>query len=606
MAGICGYFSLTRKTENSYFKNTVSIMNDALYESSSGFMFSDDFCAIGKSDNYSESDNLIVFFFGDLYNGRQLSLKHGFSPANEADLILNGYERLGVGFLRQLSGRYVFVIYSKHTKTLSIVRDRVGSKPMYYYKSNELVIFGTELKGLMASGIVPEKIDKAALSQFLQLTYIPSPSCIIKDVNKVKPAVILSFEYDGTVTEKEYWNISHSIEEKYSSFEKCKAELKDLLYASVREKLELYPNNGALLSGGFDSSIVVGVMSDISSAPIKTFTVGYNEKQFDESNLASVVSNRFKTCHSVLKLDWETVSDDIDTVLNCLDEPYADSSLIATYAVCKLAKQKADVVFMGDSGDELFAGYNKYLISYYGDKYKKIPKPLRKGLVEPIIKLLPRKSSLYRKISKVISSADMPIFEQRKRLMCLGFKAEELVELMCDKYVDRLDFIKENYSFLKNSDEQTRAQYIDFKTVLEGDMLPKTEIASKLSGIKTCAPILDNRIIDFAYSIPTEFKISKKNRKIILKETFRHLLPKELFTAPKHGFEVPVGKWLEAQLKERLLNFSNKEFLEKQGLFNYDYISKVIEEHLTHKRDRCGELFAFFVFQSWYSKYINL
>ncbi len=605
MSGICGFIDFSKKFNKDYMLNIVSTMNSALYRTEEEYVFANDFCAIGKNDNYCENDNFVLFFYGDLYNKQFLSQKYSFESNNEAELLLNIYKQKGNDFFKELSGKFVVLVYNKKTNTVLIARDKVGSKQIYYYKNDDCFIFSTELNALLATDIVPKQIDKAALSQYLQLTYTPAPLTIIKDVKKLRPSIIFSIDENAVVTEDEYWHIEHKITEKHKDFESCKSELKNLLYSSVKEKLDLYSDSGAFLSGGFDSSIVVGVMSDISDAPIKTFTIGYDEKQFDESELAGLVARKNNTNHTVLNLDWDTVVDDIDTVLNGLDEPYADSSLIATYAVCKLAKEYTDVAFMGDSGDELFAGYNKYLISYYGNKYKKIPKFLRKGIIEPITKLIPRKSSLYRKVNKVISSADMPLFEQRKRLMSLGFKPEELKQLMLDGFVDNMDFIKVQYEFLPHADEQTRAQYIDFKTVLEGDMLPKVELASRLSGLKTCAPILDDKIIDFAYSIPTEFKINKTNRKIILKETFRHLLPEELFTAPKHGFAVPIGNWLESNLKDRLLEFASKDFLEKQGLFNYDYISLIINEHFSHKKNRYSELWAFFIFQNWYKKYIE-
>ncbi len=602
MAGICGFLNISGKSDNKYVENTVNRMSSSLYNSFSGPLFDDGFCAAIKSDCFAENNSKAVFFYGELYNKEQLCVEYNTAAENEASFILNTNAADNFTLLEKLSGKYVFVVYDKNRKELKIIRDKIGSKPMYYYKTDECFVFSTELKSLLASDIVPRRIDKSALSRFLQLTYIPAPACIIENVKKARQASVCSVDACGRICENGYWDFIPKIKDEYKDFEVCKATLKETLCNSVREKMALYPNNGAFLSGGFDSSIVVSIMARICEKSVNTFTIGYDNKQFDESSLAAIVANKNGTKHHVLNLDYATVKADMETVLNGLDEPYADSSLIATFAVCKLAKQYVDVAFMGDAGDELFAGYNKYLISYYGGKYKKIPRWLRKYVIEPLTKLIPSKSRLRRKINKVVLSADMPVFEQRKRLMCLGFKPEELQNLMLDGYVDALDFIKEDYDFLRDSDEQTRAQYVDLKTVLEGDMLPKVEIACKLSGLKTCAPILDDRIIKLAYGIPTEFKINKTNRKIILKETFRDILPDELFSAPKHGFAVPIGEWLEGELKTRLMTYADKDFLAKQGLFSSDYISRIIDEHFSHKKDRYSELWAFFVFQSWYEK----
>lgn len=605
MSGICGFIDISKKLNKEDMLNMIATMNSALYTSDDGYIYQDADCIIGKNDNYADNESIIIFFHGELYNKQSLCENHEFVAKNEAKLVLLGYEKFGDEFFKQLSGKFVFVIYDKQTKKLTVIRDKVGSKQMYYYKNEDCFVFCTELAGLLATDIVPKKIDKVSLSQFLQLTYIPAPQCIIENVKKVKPAVVFQFDSNANIFENDYWTLTHSIDEKYTDFETCKTALNDLLYASVKEKMALYPDSGAFLSGGFDSSIVVSVMSDISETQIRTFTIGYDEKQFDESELAGLVAKKNNTNHTVLNLDWDAVVGNIDTVLNGVDEPYADSSLIATYAVCKLAKEYTDVAFMGDAGDELFAGYDKYLISYYGSLYKKFPKFIRNGVIKPLSKLIPRKSILYRKVNKVISSVDMPIYEQRKYMMSLGFKPHELKCLMCDGFVDEMNFIKEQYEFLINADEQTRAQYVDFKTVLEGCMLPKVEFASRLSGLKTCAPILDDAIIDFAYSIPTEFKINEKNRKIILKETFRPLLPQELFTAPKHGFGVPIGDWLETDLRQKLLEFASEEFINEQGLFNYDYINSIINNHFSHKENRYSELWAFFVFQYWYKNYLS-
>lgn len=605
MGGICGFIGLGRQFNNEYMLNVVKTMNSALYENNQGYIFADSNCVICGNETYVQNESHIIFFHGDLYNKKELAHKYGAEDCNEAETCLAGWQKDGNRLLERLSGKFLLIIYDKVNKKLIAARDKVGSKQMYYYKNDECFLFCTELGGLLSTDIVPKKVDKRGLSQYLQLTYIPAPISIIDSVKKVNAAVKFSLDKDGHIDEKEYWNITNKASKNAVDFKKCKDELKELLYESVKNKMELYEDSGAFLSGGFDSSIVVGIMADLSERPIKTFTIGYGDKQYDESSLAGIVAKKNGTDHTVLKLDWNNVSENIDTILEGLDEPYADSSLIATYAVCRLAKKCTSVAFMGDAGDELFAGYNKYLISYYGNKYKKIPCFLRKRVIEPLVKLIPATSTLRRKISKVIASAELSILEQRKLLMSLGFKPEELKKLMIDGFVDDMNFIDRHYEFLSCADEQTKAQYIDFKTVLEGDMLPKVELAGRFSGLKTCAPILDDKIVKFAYSIPTEFKINKTNRKIILKETFRYLLPDELFSAPKHGFAVPIGAWLENELKDRLLEFSSKDFLEKQGLFDYGYINEIMEEHFTHRKNRYSELWAFFVFQNWYKKYIE-
>ena len=345
-------------------------------------------------------------------------------------------------------------------------------------------------------------------------------------------------------------------------------------------------------------------MAQISAKPVDTFTIGYKERLFDESSLAKIVAERNHTNHHMLIMDWESVLNDLDILLENIDEPFADSSLIATYAVSKLAKKYVTVALTGDSGDELFAGYNKYLISYYGNRYKRVPRFLRKSVVEPLVRLIPVSNPLAMKAHKVINAANLDSYEQRKYMMSLGFKPNEITELMEDGYVSSMQFLRECYNRLTNYDEQTRAQYVDLKVVLEGDMLPKVDRASMLASLETRVPMLDSKVIELAYRLPSTFKINKTNRKIILKDTFRDLIPEELFQAPKHGFGVPIGKWLETTLRERLLKYADSEYLESQGLFNADYINNIVKEHMTHTTDRYSELWAFFVFQNWYERII--
>lgn len=596
MSGVCGFLDFSGAYSLPEMDSCVERMHAALFAPSDGFVFAEEGCVIGRNDCYAVSDTFVCFFHGELYNGRTLSKE----AKNEAEIVLEGFSAVGSAFFSKLCGKFVIVLYDRLQHTLRLVRDRIGSKPLFFYQTNRFFLFSTELNSLLASSLVPKEIDREALSQYLQLTYLPAPKCILKNVQKLQPALEFFVDRAGSVQKTPYWELTPATDAAYSEFDVCKSKLESLLSDSVREKMDLYQSRGAFLSGGFDSSIVVTVMAALSDQPVKTFTVGYDQKQYDESELALLVAKKNQTDHTVLKLDWDAVVSKLDTLLNGMDEPYADSSLIATYAVCKVAKEHVDVAFMGDGGDELFAGYNKYLISYYGQKYQKFPRWFRKGIFEPLVRLLPAKHGLRRKIDKVIGASKLSPFEQRKRMMSLGFKPEELQTLLTDGFADPLSFLEEQYLAPKDVDEQTRAQYVDFKTVLEGDMLPKVETASKLSGLITCAPLLDERIVDFAFRIPTAYKINGKERKIILKETYRDRLPEELFSAPKHGFAVPVGYWLENELKEQLLSYSDESFLKAQGLFRYEAVQQILNEHFTHQKDRYSELWAYFVFQHWY------
>lgn len=622
MCGITGFIQLEQNYSVENLRSIVHKMNEQIIHRGpdSEGLYADRECALGMrrlsiidlqgggQPIWNETHDKLIVFNGELYNFRPLRQElikkgHRFSTDSDTEVMLHGYEEYGTDFLKQAEGMFAFAIYDLKQKVWVLARDRIGEKPLYYYRDGKNFLFASELKSLVCTGIVPKQIDKEALSRYFQLTYIPAPKSIFKNVYKLPPACVMRIDLQGNISTEPYWQLDIDDDNgEYEDYEACKKKLRNALFASVERRMISDVPIGAFLSGGFDSGIIVGIMSQLSQTPINTFTIGFKEKQFDESPLAEIVAKKNHTNHRVLMLDWNETFKDIDKILENIDEPFADSSLIATYAVSKMARQCVTVTLTGDAGDELFAGYNKYLISYYSDMYKKVPKPIRKGVIEPFAGMLPKKSSIARKVNKVLQIADSDIYEQRKRLMSLGFKENEVKELLSDAFADPMDFIREDYEFLKNADEQKRAQYIDLKTVLEGDMLAKVDRASMLNSLETRVPMLDREVIELAFRMPTKFKIDKKNRKIILKDTFRDLLPEELFHAPKHGFAVPIGELLEHKLNAKLNAYADREYLKRQGIFNAEYIRGMIDSHMRHRENRFSELWAFYVFQNWYER----
>ena len=622
MCGINGFIQFEEMKSAAEMWGIVHEMNEKIIHRGPDDegLFADDLCALGmrrlsvidlqggNQPIWNESHDMVIVFNGELYNFKSLreelkALGHVFSTNSDTEVVLHGIESFGSSFLQKMEGMYAFATYDLKKKMWMLARDRVGEKPLYYYRTRDGILFGSEMKSLLTTGLVPKEIDRKALSIYFQLTYIPAPYSIIKDVCKLPQASYMLIDSNGNITTEKYWDIDNINHDRMiTDYAEGKRLLKDALYNSVEQRMNSDVPLGAFLSGGFDSTVIVGIMSQISATPINTFTIGHKEKAFDESALAQIVAKKNHTNHHVLMMDWESVIEDFDTLLGNVDEPFADSSLIATFAVSKMTKQYVTVALTGDAGDELFAGYNKYLIAYYSHRYEKIPRVFRKTVIEPLVNMLPVSTPLVRKAHKVIDAANMDIYEQRKQMMSLGFKPDELTRLMKDGYVDPMLFIREYYDQLTDFDEQTKAQYVDLKVVLEGDMLPKVDRASMLSSLETRVPMLDSKVIELAYRLPTSFKINKTNRKIILKDTFKELIPEELFHAPKHGFSVPIGKWLETSLREQLLKYADKEYLEAQGLFDADYINRIIEEHMTHKANKYSELWAFYVFQNWYER----
>lgn len=315
---------------------------------------------------------------------------------------------------------------------------------------------------------------------------------------------------------------------------------------------------------------------------------------------------KYNTNHHIHFLEFDDALCELERIFENMDEPFADSSAIPTYMVSKYAKQYVSVVLTGDSGDELFGGYSKYLIGYYSQLYNKIPEVLRKNVIEKAVYSMPDTTILTRKIRKVISNAENDVFTQRKNLMCLGFKQNELELLLKERAQldNSLDIIGEYYNtYIERADEISCALYTDFKVVLEGDMFPKVDRMSMLNSLETRIPFLSKEIIELAAKIPSQFKIDRTNQKIILKDAFSDIIPKELQNAPKRGFSVPIAEWLKNELKSDLLKTLSKEKIIEQGLFSYDYIKELLDEHFSNKADRSSVIWSLYVFEKWYDRY---
>lgn len=619
MCGINGLITLQKQYEQSVMEQLVHGMNEKIIHRGPDHegLYSDEICSLGmrrlsiidigtgNQPIWNATRTKCIVLNGEIYNYRELreelkSKGYEFATKSDTEVALACYEVYGIDALDRLEGMYSFCIYDKPKKKWILVRDRIGEKPLYYAQIDNAVLFGSELKSLLSTGLIPKKISNEAFLQYLQLNYIPAPLSIIEGVKKLKAAHYMIIDLKSSeIREIPYWNLdpNNSIEDDY---EACKKKLRDALYSSVEKCMISDVPLGAFLSGGFDSTIISGIMADISDKPVETFTIGFDSKEYDESKLAEITAKKHRTNHHKLKLDWNETLEDLPGLLGNIDEPFADSSLVATYAVSKLAKKHVTVVLTGDAGDELFAGYDKYLIAYYRRKYLQIPKLFRKGLIEPGVHLLPAGSSIRRKAGKVISTASLTPFEQRKSLMCMGFSENMMHSLLPGEKTMNDTFLRSYYDSFIERGEQTATQYLDLKVVLEGDMLPKVDRASMLASLETRVPLLSRKVVELAFSMPEEYKINSKNRKIIMKDTFRELIPDELFSAPKSGFRVPVADWIKGPLHDRFVEITNPERLKTQGIFAPDYPGKLLNDHCMGKGDYSYPLWNFFVFQNWY------
>lgn len=566
----------------------------------------------GNQPLMNHDESLVLVFNGEIYNYRELreELKLAgceFTTKGDAEVILKAYEVWGLKkALSSLEGMFAFALWDERIKTLFVVRDRYGEKPVYYTKNKNGFFFGSELKSL-SDHYSKERIDKIGLNLFFSLTYIPAPFTIYENIYKLEPGEYLQVEPSGRVEKIQFYDIESIVAKSntgvYRSYDDAKAELRKLLFRSVEERMISDVPIGSFLSGGIDSSVVSAIMAKKSSTPIKTFSIGFKEKEFDESDRAARVAKHIGSEHSCFILDHLDLLSIVNETLSYFDEPFGDSSAIPSMMVAKLAKRDVTVVLTGDCADELFGGYNKYLAGYYSSRYNAIPKYWRK-FFERVIGIIPHTkltNLTLRKTKKIIKSSSLKTEDRYAFYTNLGFQPGEKEILLNPEYnLDVLEQSLLHYNKSHDEDDLTRTFYSDIKLVLEGDMLAKVDRSCMMNSIEARVPFLDSRLVDFSFQLPHHFKIQGKNKKRILKDTFSDLLPKETLSFSKKGFSIPIGNWFKKELKAELLNVLRSELLEKQAIFDKAYVKQLTDNHIKGKENNEAKLWLLYVFQKWY------
>lgn len=564
----------------------------------------------GDQPMFDQNKEVVIVFNGEIYNF--LSIKQqlqsagvSFATQSDTEVIIEAYKTWGItGCLERLEGMFAFALWDIKDQKFYIVRDRYGEKPLYYTQDEGGFYFGSELKAILPF-IDISKISKQALNLFFSLTYIPAPYTIYENVFKLEPGHFLEIS-DSGVQERRFYNLLKRFEEgdndKIQSYKEAQKQLRDLLYESIRLRMVSDVPIGAFLSGGVDSSIVSAIMAQISGTSINTFSIGFREKAYDESERAQIVADHIHSHHHTYIVSHEDLLNVVDETLAYFDEPFGDSSAIASTIVAKKASAHAKVVLTGDCADELFGGYEKYLAKYYTDKYNRYPKIFRKSL-EWLTKQIPHNNTtnhVLRKMKKVIGTAGLTPAHRYLRLCSLGYNTDEKSKLLKPQFAEDISHFIMQYFEEGVGDELSKTFYSDIKLVLEGDMLTKVDRACMLNSLEARVPFLDSKIVEFSARLPHDFKILGTNKKRILKDTFADLLPDETLTFSKKGFGLPLRLWFQKELKPELLTFLSDEYIIDQGIFDLDYIHLILNEHLNNKENHTVKLWLLFVFQKWY------
>jgi len=582
-----------------------------------------DLSQAGRQPMCNEEGSLWLVFNGEIYDFNAhreylLSKGHIFKSHTDSETIIHLYEEEGIDFLNRLNGMFALALWDVKKQTLLLARDRLGIKPLCYCLCGKRFIFGSEIKAILCDDNIPREIDREALDLYMTLNHIPQPYTIFKDIRKLAPGHYLIAGKEG-ISVKPYWDIAgRQTPSGDKKDDNETAEYKDrlfhLLESSVKRMLIADVPLGAFLSGGIDSSIIVALMARNSSRPVKTFSIGYHDiPSFDETGYAREVARLNNTEHSEFKLGYKDILETFPRVLEILDEPFADSSVIPTFIVSRNTRDHVTVALSGDGGDELFAGYRMYQAEKYARLYNLIPGFLRDKAISPFINSLPDARDKpwlekARRIKKLIRGMNGPFAERfyNMREVFPFSLRQEILKEPADRNI-YLDYCRETVEKERdrfNGDDINLMLYMDVKGLLNGDMLTKVDRMSMANSLEVRVPFLDHTVVEYIFGLRGDLKLKGRTGKRILLDTFKDLLPPSLLSRPKYGFEMPIGVWLRKDLRFLIDEYLGKGRIEKQGIFNYPVIERIIQTHMTFRRDTSWQLWNLIVFQHWHGRYM--
>ena len=565
----------------------------------------------GNQPMLSADGRLAIVFNGEIYNFQELRKKleqDGFQFRTETDteVLLALYRKFGIDCLKKLNGMFAFAIWDLEEKKLFLGRDRIGKKPLYYYHAGgDQLAFASELKSLLELPELNFAVEPTAISDFLKYHYIPAPKTIYRQVYKLPPGHYLILDAGGEPQISEYWDVQFT-DHNILSMEDAQDELLKLLQQSTAMRMIADVPLGAFLSGGIDSSAIVALMTEASQEPVRTCTIGFDDKEHDESPYAREIAELFSTNHKEyrVKADLENT---VDLLPRFFDEPFADSSAVPTYHVSRLARQAVTVALAGDGGDESFGGYAKYGVELKEDFVRNnVPRPLLKSiqsLSQGWSHPLPRKAH-----SLMTSALDDPgrAFYRTNTYIddtTLENILSDSVKCQCVGY-DPAEQTLRHYDKVAGADHVTRMLYTDLKTYLPDDILVKVDRMSMANSLEVRAPFLDYRIVEFAASLPSSFKIKGNCKKIILRNTFCKLLPESILNRPKHGFSVPLDHWFRNDLR----SYAEDVLFNQPALAELLSISGVREmwqEHQDKKMNHGTILWSLLMLALWQREYLK-
>jgi asparagine synthase (glutamine-hydrolysing) len=568
--------------------------------------------ATGQQPLFNEDGSVVVVFNGEIYNYQQLipelqALGHVFHTKSDTEVIVHAWESWGANCVKRFRGMFAFALWDRNQQTFFMARDRMGVKPMYYALLDDgTLLFGSELKSVLAHGGLRRDIDPLAVEEYFALGYVAEPRTIFKQAKKLSPAHTLTIRRGQTIPEPvAYWDVKFTLNNTISDAD-AQAELVARLQESVRLRMIAEVPLGAFLSGGVDSSAVVAMMAGLSKDPVNTCSIGFDDPAFNESAFAQLVADRYHTNHRL-----EVVKSDdfdlIDTLARLYDEPYADSSAIPTYRVCQLARKHVTVALSGDGGDESFGGYRRYKLHLMEERMRSaLPLGLRRPLFGALGKLYPKADwaprvfrakttfealarnsveAYFHSMSLIRDADRSQLFSAAFRSELGGFNAREVFTRHAAK--------------AETDDPLALIQYIDTHTYLVGDINTKVDRASMAHSLEVREPLMDHELVEWLGTLPSSLKMRGSESKFLLKKAMEPKLPNDVLYRPKMGFAVPLARWFRGPLRERVRSSLLGGQLADSGWFDQRTIKRLIEQHESGARDHSTPLWTLLMYDAF-------
>jgi asparagine synthase (glutamine-hydrolysing) len=568
--------------------------------------------ATGQQPLFNEDGSVVVVFNGEIYNYQQLipelqALGHVFHTKSDTEVIVHAWESWGPDCVKRFRGMFAFALWDRNQQTFFMARDRLAVKPMYYALLDDgTLLFGSELKSILAHGGLRRDMDPQAVEEYFALGYVAEPRTIFKQAKKLSPAHSLTLRRGEPVGESvAYWDVQFSLDNPISEKD-AQDELVERLRESVRLRMIAEVPLGAFLSGGVDSSAVVATMAGLSTEPVNTCSIGFDDPAFNESAFAQKVADRYHTNHR-LEIVKSDDFDLIDTLARLYDEPYADSSAIPTYRVCQLARKHVTVALSGDGGDESLGGYRRYRMHLMEERMRaSMPQSVRGPLFGTLGRLYPKADwaprvfrakttfeglarnsveAYFHSVSILRNPMRKALFSDRFKTELAGYNAQEVF----DRHAAQAG----------THDPLALIQYLDYKTYLVGDINTKVDRASMAHSLEVREPLMDHELVDWLATLPTSHKIRGQEGKYIFKKSMEPYLPNDVLYRPKMGFSVPLARWFRGPLKQRVRDSLLGSRLADTGWFNREYLEHLIEAHDSGARDYSAPIWTLLMFEAF-------